>query len=143
VELRGFPRPVLFERLGTMSDSTNNNGTPHARRRGQSCAPANPPAPAPLALAIDPNALAPIIAAAVRATLDQISQERAAIPEGIVCFTEAEAAGLLKLEPYQLRDERRRGRISACEVVGRRIRYLPGDLQGYLESRRIEATARE
>jgi hypothetical protein len=42
----------------------------------------------------------------------------------------------LGLHVHQLRDERRRGRIQASQIVGRRIRYLRADLERYLAERR-------
>jgi hypothetical protein len=43
----------------------------------------------------------------------------------------------MDLEPWVLRDERRRGRIHASQIVGRRIRYTREDLMNYLIARRF------
>ena len=48
----------------------------------------------------------------------------------------ADAARLLGLEQHQLRDERRRGRLTASRIVNREIRYLRSDLMQYLLRRR-------
>jgi hypothetical protein len=86
------------------------------------------------------HARAPIIKAVVAETLAQLEADRRLVPEnGRLAFTEEEAARLLGLEPHQLRDERRRGRIGASSIVGRRIRYTRGDLLAYLRARRVNA----
>jgi hypothetical protein len=82
--------------------------------------------------------LRPLVAAVVEETLAQLEAARAAVPERLA-YSEAEAARLLGLQPHQLRDERRRGRIGASTVVGKRIRYTRDDLVSYLMSRRVEA----
>ncbi len=93
----------------------------------------------PLTLRVDPSALAPLIRAVVTETIAQLDTDRQSLPPDRLCFDEAEAARLLGLEPHQLRDERRRGRISASQIVGRRIRYTREDLVSYLAGRRVEA----
>src|SRR5438105_4997953 len=95
------------------------------------------PSPAPVALAIDPAALRPIISAAVAEVLAQTATQAARIPADAICFTEEEAARLLRLEPHVLRDERLRGRIDASQIVGRRVRYTRADLLAYLQARRV------
>jgi excisionase family DNA binding protein len=49
-----------------------------------------------------------------------------------VGYSEEEAARLLSLNTWTLRDMRRRGEIKASVCVGRRIRYTRGDLERYL-----------
>jgi hypothetical protein len=93
------------------------------------------PAP-PLALAVDANALTPLIAAVVEATLVRIDAARAALPADKIAFSEPEAARLLSLHPHQLRDARLRGEIEASVGPGRKILYSRGDLEKYLTSRR-------
>ncbi|HMF15751.1 MAG TPA: helix-turn-helix domain-containing protein [Gemmataceae bacterium] len=91
-----------------------------------------------LALHLDPEALAPIIRAVVTQTLAHLDADRQRLPEnGRLAFSEEEAARMLGLEPHQLRDERRRGRIGGSSIVGRRIRYTRKDLLDYLAGRRI------
>ncbi len=60
---------------------------------------------------------------------------------GKISFTEQEAADLLSFTRTQLRDERLRGRISHCRVVGRRVRYTLQQLQDYLAEREQNAAA--
>ena len=95
---------------------------------------------AAVALHIDPAALTPLVRQIVSETIAQLEAARAQIPDaGQLAYSEEQAAALLALEPHVLRDERRRGRISASSVVGRRVRYSRQDLIDYLASRRIAA----
>jgi hypothetical protein len=101
-------------------------------------APASPAhAPPAIALAVDPSALQPLVRAIVAEVLAQIATDKAALPEGRLCWSESEAAALLGLHVHQLRDERRRGAIGASSIVGKRIRYLRADLENYLAARRV------
>jgi hypothetical protein len=87
-----------------------------------------------LSLAIDAEALRPIVAAVV-------SEVLAALPAGTgdrLAYGEGEAAELLGLQRHQLRDERLRGRISCSKIVGRQIRYTREDLLAYLARERFE-----
>jgi hypothetical protein len=90
---------------------------------------------AAVSLAVDPDALKPLVAAVVREVLAQVREAEGQLPDKL-CFSEAEAARLLGLNPWQLRDERRRGRITASAIVGNRIRYSRADLLKYLADRR-------
>jgi hypothetical protein len=92
-----------------------------------------------LALSVDPRLLRPLISEVVRETLAAVEAERAALPDRLA-FSEAEAARLLGLLPHQLRDKRRRGRIAASSVVGKRIRYTRQDLLDYLARARVNDT---
>jgi hypothetical protein len=74
----------------------------------------------------------------VEETLAQAEAARATLPEGRLCFSEEEAAALLGVGTHVLRDERRRGRIKASRIVGRRVRYLHRDLMDYLLARRCQ-----
>jgi hypothetical protein len=94
------------------------------------------PTPA-LSFAVDAEALRPLIAEVVAEVLRQLHAAEATLPDGRLGWSEEEAARLLGLEPHVLRDERRRGRIQASQIVGRRIRYLRSDLTGYLAGRRM------
>jgi hypothetical protein len=89
------------------------------------------------ALAIDPEALRPLIEAVVEKTVARLEETRAMLPDRLA-FSELEAARLIGLNPHQLRDERRRGRIKASEIVGGRIRYQREDLVAYLLRGRTE-----
>lgn len=80
---------------------------------------------------VDPETFAPLIQQVVAATIAKLDEIR--VPFGDrLAFDESEAARLLSLEPHQLRDERRRGRIAASRVVNRGVRYLRSDLMAYL-----------
>jgi hypothetical protein len=101
--------------------------------------PAPSPAlpPAAVALVVDQASLRPLIASIVRETITALEADRAQIGGDRFCWSEPEAAGLLGLREHQLRDERRRGRIAASGIVGRRIRYTRDNLLEYLARRRI------
>jgi hypothetical protein len=92
-------------------------------------------------LQIDGAVLRPLIAEVVREVLAQLRKADAALPEGKLAFSEAEAARLLGLNPWQLRDERLRGKITAAKVVGRRVQYSREDLVAYLTGRRAGETS--
>jgi hypothetical protein len=96
-----------------------------------------PSEPHALSLAVDPAALRPLITEVVRETLAAVEAARAALPEGRLAYSEAEAARLLGMLPHQLRDERLEGKIRASKVRGRRVRYQREDLLGYLARRRV------
>ena len=89
-----------------------------------------------LHLSIDPAALRPLIGEVVRQTIAAVEADRARLDDRL-CYSEEEAARLLGLEPHVLRDERRRRRIRASQIVGQRIRYSREDLIGYLAGRRV------
>lgn len=59
---------------------------------------------------------------------------------GKLAVDEKEAAALLGLNPWQLRDLRTSGKISHHRIVGGRVRYTPDDLQNYLDSGHHRAT---
>ncbi len=82
--------------------------------------------------------LRPLIEAVVAATVARLADDEARLGD-VLAFDEPTAARLLSLEPHQLRDERLRGRITASQIVGRRIRYRRNDLLTYLERNRTQA----
>src|SRR5262245_28986424 len=88
-----------------------------------------------LNLQLDPTVLEPLIRHVVEQTLAALDAERGGL-DGQLAYSEETAARLLELEPHVLADERRRGRIRASQIVGRRIRYTREDLTNYLLSRR-------
>ena len=96
--------------------------------------------PAGVSLSVDAEALRPLVAEVVTEVLARVEADRAKL-DGRLGYSEEEAARLLGLEPHVLRDERRRGRIAASQIVGRRIRYTREDLVAYLLARRVEPTA--
>lgn len=89
---------------------------------------------------IDPESLEPFIGRVVAETVSRLEESRAALPEERT-YSEAEAARYLRVEPWVLRDERRRGRIQASKIMGKRIRYLRNDLIAYMLGRRYAAQA--
>lgn len=82
-------------------------------------------------LDLDEKDLRPIVAAVVAETLDRMDFDRAKL-NGRIGFTEPEAAGLLGVQSYVLRDARLRGEISARKV-GRRFVYSRAALEKYLD----------
>lgn len=95
---------------------------------------------APLALAFSPDALRPLVEQVIDLALARLAEANAALPDRLA-YSESEAAALLGLAPHVLRDERRRGRIAASTVVGRRVRYVRADLMTYLMARRTKEGA--
>jgi hypothetical protein len=89
-----------------------------------------------VSLQINAELLRPLIQATVAETIAALEGDRVKLGERLA-YSEPEAAGLLGLEVHQLRDERRRGRICASQIVGRRIRYSREDLLRYLADRRV------
>ena len=86
-------------------------------------------------LELDPETFRPLIEAAAAEAVARVGAVQAQL-NGKLAFSEPEAARLLSLEPHQLRDERRRGRIMASVGPGRKILYSREDLLAYLASRR-------
>lgn len=95
-----------------------------------------------LNLTLDPDALAPLVRQVVAEVLAQQREAEAQLPGDRLAYSESDAAALLDLEDHVLRDERRRGRIKASAVVGRRIRYLRSDLVEYMLGRRWEGNGK-
>ncbi len=78
------------------------------------------------------------IVALIERALDKVLVERSrpldgtSLPGGKLAVDEKEAASLLGLNPWQLRDIRRDGRIEHHRIVGGRIRYTAEHLRDYL-----------
>jgi hypothetical protein len=89
-------------------------------------------------LNIDVNELRPLITEVVREVLAQLDAQRRQVPQDQLAFSEARAAQLLQMQEWQLRDERREGKIACSQVRGRRIRYSRQDLLDYLAGRRFD-----
>ena len=79
--------------------------------------------------------LQPLIERIAVEVIAQLKHDQAALGNRLT-FTEAEAAVLLSMEQYQLRDERRDRRITASVVRGGKIVYTRDDLLEYLRRRR-------
>jgi hypothetical protein len=93
-----------------------------------------------IGLQIDTDAMRPLIREIVQAVLAETASENNTIGDARLCYSEAEAAALLGVGCHVLRDERRRGRIVASSIVGRRVRYQRSDLLQYLQDRRQSRT---
>lgn len=92
-------------------------------------------------LDIDIDELRPVIEVVVAETIAKLEADREVL-QGKLAYSECEAAQLIGLTERQLADERRRGRIRASTIVGRRIRYLKSDLLKYLMARRCDGSPR-
>jgi hypothetical protein len=86
---------------------------------------------------LDVEHFRPLVEAIVAEAVRLLDGDRQRLDGDLLAYSEAEAAKLLGLEEHVLRDERRRGRIIASQIVGRRIRYQRGDLLQYLAERRL------
>jgi hypothetical protein len=84
---------------------------------------------------LSPQDLAPLVETIVERVVARLHADQAALGEAMA-FSEETAAKLIELEYHVLRDERRRGGISASRIVGRRVRYTRADLLTYLAARR-------
>jgi len=79
----------------------------------------------------DREELLPLVEEVVHQVLKGIADSNP-ILEGRLAFKEKEAADLLGLNHWQLRDLRRAGNIDHSRIVGRQVRYTIEDLQTYL-----------
>lgn len=82
-------------------------------------------------LRISPEELQPLVRQIVEAVLAETRQQEQFL-NGKLAVPEAEAAALLALNPWQLRDLRLAGKINHSRIVGGRIRYTADDLLDYL-----------
>jgi hypothetical protein len=89
-------------------------------------------------LSLTPDDLRPLVLEIIKEVMAQAEDARSRLPDqGRLAYSEAESARLLGMNPWQLRDERIRGNITASTIVGRRIRYTREDLVAYLQKRRV------
>ena len=72
-----------------------------------------------------------LVDTAVQRALDRIGEERTQL-NGRLAYTEPEAAALVGVKPYVLRDCRRRGELPGAKV-GSKIVYSRKDLEAFLE----------
>ena len=87
---------------------------------------------------LSPDELRPLVRPIVKEVVRELDDRRRAA-QGKLAFTEAEAAEMLSLNSWQLRDLRLEGKITYTRVVGRRIRYTLKDLEDYLDrGRQVE-----
>ena len=82
-------------------------------------------------LRIDPVELKTLVHGIVTAVLDELEQHRLLV-NGKLALSEPEAAGLLDLHPWQLREVRLAGKIGHTRIVGNKVRYTVEDLHAYL-----------
>lgn len=85
-----------------------------------------------LSLKLDAQALRPIVEEVLNLALARLDAAKAQVPAEPLAYTEARSAELLGMERHQLRDERHRGRITGCKILGRQVRYTREDLLAYL-----------
>ena len=84
-----------------------------------------------LKLDIDVDELRPLVHLAVAEAMARMEEERARF-SGRLAFTEPEAAALLGVKSYVLRDCRRRGELQGAKV-GSKIVYTRADLVDFLD----------
>ena len=82
-------------------------------------------------LTLDSEELKPLVHAVVTAVTQEL-ENRKTLVNGRLALSEPEAAELMGLNPWQLRDLRLAGNISFRRVVGNRVRYTLDDLNRYL-----------
>jgi hypothetical protein len=82
-------------------------------------------------LRISPEELQPLVRQIVEAVLAETRRQEQFL-NGKLAVPEAEAAALLALNPWQLRDLRLAGKINHSRIVGGRVRYTADDLLDYL-----------
>lgn len=82
-------------------------------------------------LNIDPEELRPLVREIIELVLSE-GEHLKQLLNGKLAITEPDAAALLGLNPWQLRDLRLAGKITHSRIVGGRIRYTHEDLTGYL-----------
>lgn len=88
---------------------------------------------------LDPSELQPMVQSIVAEVLRELEKHRQ-VHDGRLAYSEAEAADLLGLNQWQLRDLRLAGKIAHARIVGNRIRYTLDDLKAYLRQGRQPGT---
>jgi hypothetical protein len=82
-------------------------------------------------LRLDRDELKPVVKEIVNLVFAELQQFRLLV-SGKLALTEPEAAGLLGLHAWQLRDLRLAGKIGHSRIVGNKVRYTVDDLLDYL-----------
>jgi hypothetical protein len=90
-------------------------------------------------LHFSPEELLPLVRQVVEAVLAETARSEQLLG-GKLAVSEPEAAALLGLNPWQLRDLRLTGKIRHSRIVGGRIRYTADDLHEYLRRNRNTGT---
>lgn len=91
-------------------------------------------------LQIGAEELRPLIQAIIVEVVGELDRKRTLL-NGRLAVTEAEAASLLGLHSWQLRDLRLAGKIGFSRIVGDRVRYTVEDLLEYLRQSHQEGQA--
>lgn len=84
---------------------------------------------------LDPDEFRPLVRLVVEEVMSELARQHQLV-NGRMALSESEAAELLGLNAWQLRDLRLEGKVSCSRIVGRRIRYTLADLQQYLDTDR-------
>jgi len=82
---------------------------------------------------LDGDDLGPLVRRITREVVAELA--RTFPQEDRLAYSEPEAADLMGLRAHVLADERRRGRIGCCRIVGGRVRYTREQLAAYLAAR--------
>jgi hypothetical protein len=82
-------------------------------------------------LQLNSGELRPLVQEVVRAVMDELTEVHQ-LTHGKLALNEEQAADLLDLNPWQLRDLRLAGKIGFTRIVGNRVRYTVPDLLDYL-----------
>lgn len=90
-------------------------------------------------LKLDAAELRPLVREIVTEVLGELEEYRL-VYNGRLAFSEQEAADLLGLNSWQLRDLRLAGKIGHTRIVGKRVRYLLEDLTSYLRQNHQSGT---
>ncbi len=80
--------------------------------------------------------LRPIVQEVVRVVIDELTNLDHLV-NGKLALNEEQAADLLGLNPWQLRDLRLAEKIGYTRIVGNRVRYTLSDLHGYLRRHHV------
>lgn len=84
-------------------------------------------------LRIDPAELKDLIQEIATQVVDRLSQQQQLL-KGKLAISEPEAAELLSLNTWQLRDLRLARKIGHSRIVGNKVRYTMHDLTAYLQN---------
>jgi hypothetical protein len=92
-------------------------------------------------LSLDTETLRPLIGEIIEAVLQRLRDDAAAQGGGRrLAYTEPEAAALIGMKPYMLRDERLKRRICGSRGPRGRVLYSVADIEAYLRRRRTDAS---
>lgn len=92
-------------------------------------------------LRIDPAELKALVQEIVAQVIEELQQHQQML-NGKLALSEPEAAELLGLHPWQLRDLRLAGKLGYSRIVGNKVRYTVQDLTDYLRQGHEPGTTR-